>query len=111
MIKVTNSIYPNGMTSEQWNAQAGIDVNELPTFRMENNGTSTYPNNETPEQWNAKSEGLQLTGYADINPNTSVYPNNMTREEWNEYISNKNNVNRLYNSIGYTLDRMQKLAV
>ena len=107
-VKVS-SIYPNGMTSEEWNAKAGIDINEVPTYAI--GGKSTYPNNETSEQWNEKSKGLELTGYADLNPNTSVYPDGMTREEWNAYISNKNNVNRLYNSIGYTLGRMQKTAV
>jgi hypothetical protein len=108
-VKVLNSIYPNGMTSEEWDAKCGIDINEVPTYTI--GAKSTFPEDMTSEEWEAKSKGLELTGYADINPNTSVYPNNMTREEWNAYISNKNNVNRLYNSIGYTLDRMQKQAV
>ena len=69
---------------------------------------SVYPNGMTREQWEAQS-GMQITGYADINPNTSVYPNGMTREQW-EAQANKDNVNNCFNRISYLLSRIQRTA-
>lgn len=72
--------------------------------------SSAYPNGMTQEQWEAHSFGIELTGYADINPNTSVYPNGMTQQQWDEYMSDKNNFNRCFNRIGYYLTLMHRTA-
>jgi hypothetical protein len=107
-VRIGSSVYPNGMTSEQWNAHSfGIDINEVPTYAI--GQRSVYPNNMTGEQWNAQG-GIELTGYADINPNTSVYPNNMTSEQWSEQANDNANVNRCFNRVGYLLSRMQRTA-
>lgn len=67
-------------------------------------GTSVYPNGMTSEQWNNHSQGTQLTGYADINPNTSVYPDNMTSEQWSEQVAETSNINQYFTGNTYKVN-------
>lgn len=52
-MNISSSVYPNGMTSEQWNAHS-IGT-QLTGYANINPNTSVYPNDMTSEQWEAQA--------------------------------------------------------